>query len=59
MFGIFKKDPIKKKQKEYESLMEQAMHAQRNGKMDIYAELASKADKILKKIEDLKKENSK
>jgi hypothetical protein len=57
MFGLFKSSPEKKMQKEYESLMEKAMHAQRNGKMDVYAELASKADKIFKEIEKIKAED--
>ena len=56
MFGLFKSSPEKKLQKEYESLMEKAMNAQRNGKMDVYAELASQADKIFQEIQKIKAE---
>ena len=55
MFGLFKTDPVKKLQKQYEKIMEQAVSAQRNGKIDVYAELTKKAEDIAKEIEALKK----
>ena len=56
MFGLFKKDPIKKLTKEHQQIMEKAVHAQRNGNIELYGELSFEADKIYKKIEELKKE---
>lgn len=54
MFNIFKKNPIKKLNKSYKLKLEQAMNAQRNGKMALFAELSFEADSILKEIERLK-----
>lgn len=56
MFGLFKKDPVKKLQKEYERLLEQSMHAQRNGKIELYGQLYEQASKINEQIEKIKKE---
>lgn len=56
MFGLFKRDPIKKLVKEQNLLLEKAMHAQRNGNMALFANLSYQADEIRKKIEDLEKE---
>ena len=53
MFGIFKKDPLKKLNEEYGRVQEKAVHAQRNGNIELFANLSAKADKILKKIEKL------
>jgi hypothetical protein len=55
MFGFLKKDPVKKLEGEYKRLLEKAVDAQRNGKMDVYANLSAQADQILKKIESLEK----
>ena len=52
MFGFFKKDPLKKLQKEYEAKLEEAMHMQRNGKIREYSSLTSEAEDIRLKIED-------
>jgi hypothetical protein len=54
MFRFLKADPIKKLQKQYESLMEKAMHAQRNGKIEEYGKLSLDAEKVLKELEKLK-----
>ena len=51
MFGLFKKDPLKKLQKEYEAKLEEAMHMQRNGKIREYSLLSSEAEDIRLKIE--------
>jgi len=59
MFGLFKKDPIKKMENEYRVLFEKAVDAQRNGKIGLYAELTFQADLIANKIDELKKEHSK
>ena len=55
MFGPFKKDPIKKLNKEYRSLLEQGMQAQRKGDMRAYADLTERANKKLGEIEILKR----
>ena len=51
MFGFFKKDPVKKLQKEYEAKLEEALHMQRNGKIREYSFLSSEAEDIRQKIE--------
>lgn len=54
MFGLFKKDEAAKLQKEYERISEKAMHAQRNGNIELYAELSQKAEDIGKQIDEIK-----
>ena len=54
MFGLFKKDPLKKLQKEYEAKLEEAMHMQRNGKIREYSSLTSEAEDIRLKIQAVK-----
>ena len=57
MFGLFKKDPLKKKlQKEYEAKLEEAMQMQRNGKIREYSFLSSEAEDIRLKIQATKAE---
>ncbi|WP_119396417.1 DUF6435 family protein [Salinibius halmophilus] len=53
MFGLFKSDPKKKLQKQYEQVLGQAQHAQRNGDMKLFAELSAKADAIYQEIKKL------
>ncbi|WP_156312605.1 DUF6435 family protein [Marinagarivorans algicola] len=53
MFGLFKKDPIKKLNDEYTQLLNRAMQAQRSGDIRTYSELSQKAEDISKKIETL------
>lgn len=55
MFNLFKKDPLKKLNKEYAQLLKQAMEAQRNGNIELYAELSQQAELIGKKIDEIKK----
>lgn len=55
MFGFLKQDPQKKLQKQYEQLLEQSVHAQRNGKIELYGQLFEQASKINEQIEELKK----
>ena len=54
MFGLFKKDPTKKLEKEYERLMERARDMQRSGDLRAYAVLIEESETILSKIEALK-----
>lgn len=46
MFSLFKKDPIKQLDKLYESKLEEAMHAQRNGDIKSYAMITAEAEKL-------------
>ncbi|WP_159819427.1 DUF6435 family protein [Colwellia sp. 20A7] len=50
MFGIFKKDPIKKLNKAYEAKLELAMNAQRSGDIKSYAMITAEAEIIREKI---------
>ena len=59
MFGLFKKDPLKKLQQEYEAKLEEAMHMQRNGKIREYSFLSSEAEDIRLKIQATKAESEK
>jgi hypothetical protein len=53
MFSIFKKDPIKKLNKQYEAKLEQAMYAQRNGDIKSYSMITAEADSIAMEIKAL------
>ncbi len=59
MFNFLKKDPVLRLEKEYEKILKESVAAQRNGKLELYAELMDQANKISDKIEELKKEKSK
>lgn len=59
MFGFLKPNPEKKLRKAYDSKLEQAMHAQRNGDMRLYADLTEQSEKIWQQITDLQKNNAK
>lgn len=54
MFGLFKKDPTKKLQKEYEALLEKARDIQRTGDLRHYARIMEESEEVWKKIEVLK-----
>lgn len=54
MFGLFKKDITKKLDKKYALIMEKAVHAQRNGKLELYGELIKQSEEISKEIDTLK-----
>lgn len=56
MFGIFKKSPLKKWQKEHEVLISRAFNAQRNGDIRLYSTLTAEAESLRGKIENLKSE---
>lgn len=49
--GFFTKKPTDKLRKQYKSLMEQAMQAQRGGDIVKSSELHAQAEELLKKIE--------
>ncbi|MFP5459534.1 MAG: DUF6435 family protein [Bacteriovoracia bacterium] len=56
MFSFLKKDPIKVLQAEYAKKLTEAVEAQRNGKIELYANLTVESEAILKKIEALEAE---
>lgn len=58
MFGIFKSDPVKKYQKQYEQLLQDAMQAQRGGDIRLYSELSSEADRLYQKIKSFESASS-
>jgi hypothetical protein len=53
MFGLFKKDPVKKLEKEYQLLMTKAMEIQRSGDLKHYARLIEESEAIQMKIQEL------
>jgi hypothetical protein len=53
MFGFLKADPKKKLDKEYKTLLEQAMQAQRNGDIRKYSELTELAEMKKKELDRL------
>lgn len=55
MFSWLKSDPVKKLRKAYDQKLEQAMHAQRNGDMRLYADLTAESEEIWQKIQQLEK----
>jgi hypothetical protein len=56
MFSFLKKDPLSKLNKQYSSLLEQALVAQRKGDIRTYSDLSSKAEAVADKIDALKKQ---
>lgn len=50
MFGLFKKDPLKKLEKEYSALLEEAMARQRGGDIKGYAAKSAEAEAVMDKI---------
>lgn len=58
MFGLFNSNPIKKLNKRYQALLQEAMEAQRSGDIRLYSELSEKADFVLKEIESAEKSES-
>lgn len=54
MFGLFKKDPIKKLEKEYKILSAKARAAQRPGSLRENARLTAEAEALREKIEAMK-----
>ncbi len=53
MFGLFKKDPRKKLEKEHKQKSEEAMHVQRSGDLRAYAKLMEEIKAIEDKIDAL------
>ena len=55
MFGLFKKNPTKALEKEYEKLLEEAMQLQRKGDIKGYAAKSAEAEKVMDRIVELNK----
>lgn len=51
MFGLFRKSPLKKWQKDHEALLAKAFQAQRNGNIRLYSTLTAEAEVLREKIE--------
>ncbi len=56
MFGLFKKNPIKKLETQYAEIMEKAMNIQRSGDLKHYAKLIEESEGILDQIKALKEQ---
>jgi hypothetical protein len=54
MFGLFKKSPLKRWQKDHEALLTKAFNAQRNGDIRLYSTLTAEAEVLREKIEAYK-----
>lgn len=54
MFGLFKKDPAKKLEKEHQKLLEEAMNLQRGGDIKGYARKMAEVEEVEKKLEELR-----
>ncbi len=53
MFGLFKKNPLKKLKQDYAQCLEQARDLQRNGDIKGFAAMTDKAEGILQQIDIL------
>ncbi len=53
MFSLFKRDPLKKLNKDHDLKLEEAFLAQRNGDIRAYSDLTNDAEIIKKEIEVL------
>ncbi|MDP4548820.1 MAG: DUF6435 family protein [Marinobacter sp.] len=58
MLSFFKKDPAKKLKKQYATLLERAMQAQRNGDIRTYSELSAEAEEVYKQIQQIESPNT-
>ena len=53
MFGLFKKDPVKKLRQQYDQKLEQAMLAQRSGNLRLFADLTAESELLWQQLEQL------
>ncbi|PPK85917.1 hypothetical protein CLV84_2830 [Neolewinella xylanilytica] len=54
MFGLFKKDPVKKLEKEYSRLLQEAMALQRGGDIKGYAAKSAEAETVMDRIVEMR-----
>jgi len=59
MFSLFKKNPLKKLNKQYEAKLEQAMNAQRNGDIKSYSMISAEAETIAIQIQAFERSEKK
>ncbi|MCB5226115.1 DUF6435 family protein [Alishewanella sp. 16-MA] len=59
MFKWLKPDPEKKLRKRYDAKLEQAMHAQRNGDMRLFADLTEESEALWQQLTELKAQANK
>ena len=57
MFGFFKKDPLKKMEKEYRQKLEKARDIQRSGDVKKAALMYDEAEKIADQMDIIRKKN--
>ena len=55
---MFKKDPSKKLQKQYEALMKEARDTQRAGDIVKYSELVTQATELLDRLQQIREERN-
>ncbi|MBU1438553.1 MAG: Lacal_2735 family protein [Gammaproteobacteria bacterium] len=53
MFGLFKKDPVKKLRQQYDQKLEQAMLAQRSGNLRLFADLTAESEALWAQLQQL------
>ena len=58
MFGLFRKSPLKRWQREHEVLLTKAFQAQRNGNIRLYSLLTAEAEVLREKIEACSSESA-
>ena len=56
MFGLFKKDPKKKLEKEYKNLLIKARDVQRSGDIIAYSGVVAESEAVLAKIKALEEQ---
>ncbi len=54
MLSLFKKNPTKKLEKEYNRLLEKARDAQRSGDIKLFATISAEAEEVWAKVEAIK-----
>ena len=57
MFGLFRRDPIKKLEVEYRKLLEEARDLQRSGDIQGFAAMTDRAESLAQKIDASKQGN--
>ena len=59
MFGLFKANPEKKLQMQYQKLLKEAMDFQRNGDIRSYSDKTAEAEAVFEEIKQLKEQSKK
>ena len=57
MLNLFKKDPVKKLEREYKALLIKARDIQRSGDIVEYSRIVAMSEEVLNKIENLRNQN--